>query len=355
MAFDKLRGLMDQAKNAAVQHLGQETIDEAKSKLDKLKGLVDDAMDDAKDVAVQHLGQETVDEAICAMGKLKDLVGDTVNSAMEYLEQDSVERAIAQRERKLEWEKANAPKIEAKKLAQQAAYEEAKKKEKLKKAAEALAGDFDVKHKDDLFFINNNYDEPYTQSEWAELYKKLKADKDPQALVPMYNAVVVNSEGYFRRRGLNLDKDYFSIQDYLGHGDKIEPKNAIEPYTYRKRLEFEETKMTNALRKKYHWERAYENEMSKIRISSRSSSGFSSGSYSGSYSGASAGSSPAPSRGLSSTEKAELDRAKRKYEDAVARASYHRGDKVKTSVYDDAEKRAHAEYMRVLAKYSGRG
>lgn len=347
MAFDKLKGFMDQAKNAAVQHLGQDTIDDAKSKLDKLKDLMGNAMDDAKDVAVEHLGQETVDEAICAMGKLKDLVGDTVHSAVEYLEQDSVERAIAKRERKLEWEKANAPKMEAKKLAQQAAAEEAKKREKLRKAAELLAGDFDVENKDDLFFINHNYDEPYTQSEWAELYRKLKAEKDPQALVPMYNAVAVNSEGYFRRRGLYLGKDYFRIDDFLGHGDKIEPENAIDPYTYRKRPRFEENRMSDALRKKYHWENAYEKEMRKIRLPS--------GASSGSYSGASMGSGPAPSRGLSSTEKAELDRAKRKYEDAVARASYHRGDKVKTSVYDDAEKRAHAEYMRVLAKYSGRG
>lgn len=340
MAFDKLKGFMDQAKNAAVQHLGQDTIDDAKSKLDKLKDLMGNAMDDAKDVAVEHLGQETVDEAICAMGKLKDLVGDTVHSAVEYLEQDSVERAIA----KMERQKEDAPAKEAKKLAQEAAAKEAQDKQKLKRAAELLAGDFDETNKGDVFFINNNYDEPYTQSEWAELYKKLKLEKDPQALVPMYNAVVVNSKGYFRRRGLNLDKYSFKICAYKGIGDKIEPEHAIEPYTYHKRLEFQESKIWNALMEKYpNWLYAYRPTDS------------SSGASSGSYSGASMGSGPAPSRGLSSTEKAELDRAKRKYEDAVARASYHRGDKVKTSVYDDAEKRAHAEYMRVLAKYSGRG
>lgn len=218
---------------------------------------------------------------------------------------------------------------------------------KLKQAAKVLAGDFDEKHKDDIFFINHNYNESYTQSEWAKLYKKLKAENNPQALVPMYNAVVVNSEGYFRRKGLyEAGSGSFMVFDSEFYGDKIGSGYAIEPYTYCKRSLRECDEITKALREKFpSWNHAVEKELSKASASSNRSSGSCAPSYPKSgYS--------APARkGLSAYQRAELNSAKTSYLKAVDERKRHpESDRI----YESLEKKAYTHYMHVLTKYAGR-
>ena len=149
----------------------------------------------------------------------------------------------------------------------------------------------------------------------------------------MYNAIAIDSRGMMRRRG--LEKPVFSGLSRLDihFNDELSKYHAVEPYTYNK----------CSYHQKEAFYEAHPEQKISFPFSSESSSARSEG-YTDYR----------QNRGLLPYEKAELDRAKRKYENAVSRASYHRGDKVKTGVYDDAEKRAHADYLRVLAKYSGR-
>lgn len=109
----------------------------------------------------------------------------------------------------------------------------AKKKAKMrKKASKILAKDFGGSAAGYTFYINHDYDHPYTQAEWIKLHDKLLIADNPEAIAPMYNAIVVEY-GYYIRRGLeklNHSGEYFSP----GKNDRVSDEYAIEPYTYRK-------------------------------------------------------------------------------------------------------------------------
>ena len=209
--------------------------------------------------------------------------------------------------------------------------------EKLRKAPRILAADFKKNMEECTFFINHNYDQPYTQSQWAELYKELNAKNDPQALIPMYNAIAVNSHGRILRRGLEKNLDgisHFSIDST----DKLSDKHAVEPYTYQKKY---------TLLQCAEFYEAHPQWARKIPVSSHSSSGQSS------YTAyrAPARNQPAKRQELHAWERAELNNAKHRYMHAVDEAKRHPES---ARIYESLEKKAHADYMRVLTKYAGR-
>lgn len=191
-----------------------------------------------------------------------------------------------------------------------------RKEANLKKASKVLAKDFSAKAARYRFFMNNNYDEPYSQRQWMELYEQNRASGDPQSLVPMYNAVSVDENGYLIRRGLEpMEHSYQKLNP--GVNDEISNTFAVEPYTY----------------KKAKYAMAAGNHATATSTARTSAQ--------------------ADNR-LSFAEKKEIDDAKRRYEEAVRNASGYNGSQVMADIYANAEKRAYADYMRVLAKYAGR-
>lgn len=191
-----------------------------------------------------------------------------------------------------------------------------RKEANLKKASKILAKDFSQKAARYRFYMNNNYSDPYNQRQWMELYEKNKSTGDPQALVPMYNAIVTDENTYMIRRGLELVEHRYQ-QLKPGVNDEISNTFAVEPYTYTKA--------------KYAMAAANRSDAaSSVRCSAQADNS------------------------LSFAEKKEIEDAKRRYEEAVRNASGYNGSPVLADIYANAEKRAHADYMRVLAKYAGR-
>ena len=112
----------------------------------------------------------------------------------------------------------------------------AKKKAKMRKKADKIhAKDFKGCAARYTFYLNHDYDNPYTQTEWGELFKRaLLAQErgDPDAMVPFYNAIVVE-DGYYVRRGLeNLKNSLIPFNP--GKNDEVSYDYAIEPYRYKK-------------------------------------------------------------------------------------------------------------------------
>lgn len=251
---------------------------------DKLKGLVSDV----KTTANKHLNQENLNRLVDGV---KSAATDVKNSVTEYVNQDPTERAIAKLNREKE---AN-----------------------LKRASLMLSIDFRKENGNAKFYIDNNYDAPYNQQQWQELYEELSAKEDPQALAPMYNAVVVSEYGYFIRRGLE-PLEAKIVRFIPGKNDEVSCTFIYEPYTYKK------------------------NPSAAIKPSVPR--------YNPQTTGADTGGANAP---LSYHEKKEIEDAKRKYTNAMSDAALNKGRPTQ-AVYDGAEARAKAEYMKVLAKYAGR-
>lgn len=194
----------------------------------------------------------------------------------------------------------------------------------LKNASKMLARDFSAENARSDFYVDNNYGKPYSQSEWIALYNKLSAQDAPQALTPMYNAIVVMEDGFYFRRGLeNLRTKY--IEFAPGENDQITHTYAVEPYTYKK------TRSTAG------------------RTAARPAQTVSAP-RTPSYS-APAQSQPAPKKELYAWERAELNNAKARYERAVGETKRHPESR---AIYESLEKKAHADYMAVLARYAGR-
>ena len=129
-------------------------------------------------------------------------------------------------------------------------------------------------------------------------------------------SIVVDESGYYSRRGLET---LCGVRFAPGENDEISMTYAVDPYTYKK------------------VKRA---QTAQSSTSTRSTSSARSTSQSNNI--------------LSYTEQNEINEAKRRYERAVARASGYSGSKMLAEMNADEEKRAYAEYMRVLAKYAGR-
>ena len=82
------------------------------------------------------------------------------------------------------------------------------------------------------FYINHDYDHPYYQAEWTKLHQKLSLADDPEAFVPMYNAIVVDGSYYVRR---GLERLHHSLTRFVpGKNDEVSYIYAVEPYTYKK-------------------------------------------------------------------------------------------------------------------------
>lgn len=249
---------------------------------DKLKGLAGNV----KNAASHYLNQENMDRIV---GDVKNAAVDVKNSMTEYLNQDPTERAIAKMQKE--------------------------KEDHLKKASFILSTDFRQDAAGHKFYIDNNYDAPYNQTQWLKLYEELSTKEDPQALAPMYNAVVVSEGGYLVRRG--LEPLYAKVIRFVpGENDEVTHTYAYEPYTYKKNPRPVKRAQTTQYR-------------------------------------APAQTGQPANAPLSIAEKLEIDKAKRAYEDAVSNARNY-GDGPRRAIFEGQETRAHAEYMRVLAKYAGR-
>ena len=187
-----------------------------------------------------------------------------------------------------------------------------------KKAEVLLKKDMSSKCARCTFYMNNDYDNGYSQNEWLKLFKENIADKEwdkeskeyAEAVAPFINAIVVSQMGHYIRRGCeNIEGSYTPFSP--GYNDDISLNYFVEPYKYVK----------NEVR------RTSSTQTRTTTVSHNSSSDR-----------------------LTLAEKREIDRAQRNYNYAVRMAA----DKPDSEIRANEEKRAHAEYMRVLAKYAGK-
>lgn len=186
-----------------------------------------------------------------------------------------------------------------------------------KKAEILLKKDMSSKYARCTFYMNNDYDNGYSQGEWMKLFKErvidLELDKDSEeyaeAVAPFINAIVIAAEGHYMRRGCEFIEN--SLTPFSpGHNDRISLNYFVEPYKYVK-----------------NEERRTSSTQTRTTVSHNSSSDK-----------------------LTLAEKREIDRAQHNYNYAVRMAA----DKPDSEIRANEEKRAHAEYMRVLAKYAGK-
>ena len=185
-----------------------------------------------------------------------------------------------------------------------------------KKAEIMMKKDMSSKCARYTFYMNNDYDNEYSQSEWLRLFKEEVVDKALEkdseeyaaAVAPFINAIVVEGSYYMRRGMQNMEH---SLEKFVpGVNDRISLNYFVEPYEY------------------------YKNGDSKKECAKNS--------YSASQ---------ADDRRLTYSEEREIEKAKNEYE-KIAR--YVANGRL-TTIYNEAdEKRAYAEYMRVLAKYAGK-
>lgn len=176
------------------------------------------------------------------------------------------------------------------------------------------------------FYQNHNYDKAYSQSEWKALYETTqkviqKVDKDTELyaalLAPFINAIVVDESGYYARRG--MENRAHSLEKFMpGVNDRISLNYYVEPYKYVK-----------------DEQRAAESAQAEQKAAQERAQR--------------AAASHDENR-LTQAEKNEINRAEARYNRAVRNANYYSDN----NFYKVEEKNAHAEYMRVLAKYAGK-
>lgn len=172
------------------------------------------------------------------------------------------------------------------------------------------------------FYMNNDYDNGYSQSEWLKLFKESITDKEwdinseeyAEAVAPFINAVVVDDTGYYLRRGMeNLDRAY---ERFLpGVNDQISLNHFVEPYKYYKH---KITKQTQA-------EQNYKDTSAEK------------------------GSSPLASMNA----QRELFFAQKRHRDAVYNHKRFKGSSLET-FYELQEKEAYAALLSAQAKYDSR-
>ena len=198
-----------------------------------------------------------------------------------------------------------------------------KREDILKKASSIVAKDFNsTSYK---YYINNDYSTPYNQDQWRDLYKKLSAEEDPQAMAPIYNAIVIDENRFYIRKGLQYLRNCYK-EFKPGINDEIENLYIFEPYTYIK---------DEAAARRYlstHKETTSYTAPKPATVSTPQ---------------------PQPSKPqpLTTLERAELNNAKNRYERAINETKMHPASR---ATYESLEKKAYADYMRVLAKYAGR-
>ncbi len=116
------------------------------------------------------------------------------------------------------------------------------------KVEKIIKTDFSSEYARCKFYINNNYKRGYTQTEWQEYYQQQvdnTLDKNSQeyaeAIAPILNAIVLDKEGYYMRRGMeDMSKKLERLR--IGENDHISLNYFIEPYKYTKHKQSQEIK-----------------------------------------------------------------------------------------------------------------
>ena len=199
-----------------------------------------------------------------------------------------------------------------------------------KKAELIMKKDMSSKCARYTFYMNNDYDNGYSQSAWLRLFKEEVIDKGLEkdseeyaaAVAPFINAIVVEGSYYMRRGMQNMEHSLEKFEP--GVNDRISLNYFVEPYEY---IEDEEAASEARARAASR----------KISYSSHSR--------------------PAPAqpqkKPLSALERAELRNARKNYESAVNAHKMHRNSS-SAHIYEALEKQAFARLMSLEAKYAGR-
>lgn len=178
------------------------------------------------------------------------------------------------------------------------------------------------------FYQCHNYNKAYSQSEWKILYEIVQIatkemDKDSkeyaELVAPFINAIVVDESGYYARRGMeNLAGRLHKFMP--GVNDSVSLNYFVEPYKYVK-----------------DEQRAVESEQAEQAAAQERAQRVAASQEEAKYM-------------LTQAEKKEIERAEANYNRAVRLAT----DNPNSDYRKMDEKRAYAEYMRVLAKYAGK-
>lgn len=190
-----------------------------------------------------------------------------------------------------------------------------------KKVENIIKTDLSSKYAQAAFYIGNNYHHRMSQADWQKYCQESvdnTLDKNSQeyveAVAPILNAIVLDKEGYYLRRGMeDLSRNLVRFQ--IGVNDDISLNYFIEPYKYTKHKVTQEPQ-TQA-------EKHYE-------VSSGGSS----------------------SSSLQQRMQAEraLRVAKQRYRDATSARVKYKGTSLE-STYEAREKQAYAEMLSAQIKY----
>ena len=108
-----------------------------------------------------------------------------------------------------------------------------------KKAEHIIKKDMSSKCARCTFYMNNDYDNGYSQSEWLKAFKESVIDKEwdkeseeyAEAVAPFINAIVVDDTNYYLRRGMeNMAHTCAKFQP--GVNDRVSLNYFVEPYEY---------------------------------------------------------------------------------------------------------------------------
>ena len=135
-----------------------------------------------------------------------------------------------------------------------------------KKVENIIKTDLSSKYARASFYIGNNYHHKMSQADWQKYYQESvdnTLDKNSQeyveAVAPILNAIVLDKEGYYLRRGMeNLER---SLQRFLpGVNDRISLNYYVEPYEYFENKELAAKSLAEEALRKKKFEEQYERE-----------------------------------------------------------------------------------------------
>lgn len=154
------------------------------------------------------------------------------------------------------------------------------KKTSAEKAEMTFKKDFSPAYADAAFYMGNNYSRRYSQREWQAYYQENvdpSLDKNSpeylEAVAPMVNAIVLDREGYYLRRGME-DMSRRLVKFQAGVNDDLSLNYAIEPYYYHRNKvaqqpQAESASSTQSKPSDYALRRAEENYKRALRQSQR--------------------------------------------------------------------------------------
>lgn len=135
-----------------------------------------------------------------------------------------------------------------------------------KKVENIIKTDLSSKYARAAFYIGNNYHHRMSQADWQKYCQERvdnNLDKNSQeyveAVAPILNAIVLDKEGYYLRRGMeNLER---SLQRFLpGVNDRISLNFYVEPYEYFENKELAAKSLAEEALRKKKFEEQYERE-----------------------------------------------------------------------------------------------